>query len=123
MTAEFLSIEFITWCHVSRRTAARWQKTGAPRWAQDLVRLRRGVLPWENWNGWIVDVDGLQSPQGEKYHYSLIRAIPFLLAASQERYRQNVRDITEKAKASHEGEAQRPEDRSASRRMSHEMSD
>jgi len=96
---DFLTIEFTNWCHVSKRTATRWQKTGAPQWAQDLVRLRRGVLPWEHWEGWIVENDGLQSPQGEKYHYSLIRAIPYLLAASQERYRRNVQEITVKAAA------------------------
>ena len=96
---EFLTVEFINWCNETQRTAARWQKTGAPQWAQDHVRLRHGLLPWEHWEGWQIDDDGLQSPQGDRYHYSLIRAIPYLLAASQERYRQNVREMTETATA------------------------
>src|SRR3569833_2556884 len=75
--AEALSNDdFIQWCHVSKSTARRWRRLGAPQWAVDLVRLRRGVLPWERWAGWRIDDDGLESPQGDKYHWSLIRAIP-----------------------------------------------
>ena len=99
---EFLTVEFINWCNETQRTAARWQKTGAPQWAQDLVRLRRGLLPWEHWEGWIIDNDGLQSPQGDKYHWSLIRAIPFLLEASHERYKRSTAEMIAKAKAAHQ---------------------
>src|SRR3569623_3458222 len=99
MEIPILPNDFVHSCHVTRRTAVRWCRRGAPQWAVDLVRLRRGYLPWEHWDGWIIDNDGLQSPQGAKYHWSLIRAIPYLLEASQERYRQHERETVFRARS------------------------
>jgi len=93
MEIPILPNDFVHSCHVTRRTAMRWCRRGAPQWAVDLVRLRRGFLPWEHWAGWRIDNDGLQSPEGDKYHWSLIRAIPYLLEASHERYKQETREM------------------------------
>src|SRR3569832_2590775 len=89
MEIPILPNDFVHSCHVTRRTAMRWCRRGAPQWAVAHVRLRRGFLPWEHWAGWRIANAGLQSPEGDKYHWSLIRAIPYLLEASHERYTRN----------------------------------
>src|SRR3569833_776034 len=102
--AEALSNDdFIQWCHVSKSTARRWRRLGAPQWAVDLVRLRRGVLPWERWAGWRIDDDNLESPQGDKNHRTQNQTNPNQQEASHERYWQLVKEEVSRARSACSG--------------------